>query len=150
MGINWDSTRSVVVPGPIPLRHVRLEVMETALAVAWGRSWEAELDSSQPMSLSPSLAGPGPADSSTEVPQLGAPSHVPTITLGKQGCKERQGPTLELHIPTPLQGAAGELGAAPHPPALDLWGDFNKGLFSCRGSWCYPRRGSPRRRLFPR
>lgn len=81
----------------------------------------------------------------------GAPSSpVPTVTLGKQGCRERRGSPLDLHMPAPLQGAAGEPGGALHPPTLDFCGDFNKGLFSCRGSWCYPGRGSPRRRLFPR
>lgn len=33
---------------------------------------------------------------------------------------------------------------------LDPRGDFNEGLFPHRGPWCYPRRGSPRRSLFPR
>lgn len=99
-----------------PQSHVKLEVMETALAVGWGRGWEAELDSSQPLVLSPSHAGPcPPSRCHAWVPAGAPPSPVTTVTLGKQGCKERRGSPLDLHVPTPLQGAAGEPGEPSTP-----------------------------------
>lgn len=95
----------------------------------------------------------------SRLPAEAPPSPVTTATLGKLRCA-RKGRNSPLHPRPgalhPTRSAGSRSLSQDVPPALtcrihlDPWRDFNEGLFSCRGPWCYSGRGSPRRRLFPR
>lgn len=147
-----------------PQCHVKLELMEMVLAVLRDSFWAAELVTSQTCSVPavcPSL--PCRTESCWHLcqdapPQLSAgapPRPVTTVTLGKlrHARKGRDLPLCPrsgtLHL-TPFPHPR-KCAPCPDPPdTLGSLGDFNGCLFSCRGPWCYPGRGGPRSRFFPR
>lgn len=75
------------------------------------------------------------------------PSPATTVTPGKQGCKERQGPAPELRIPTPAQGAAGEPGGAPHPLPRTSGGILTR-VSLLQGSLVLSREGESQEQAF--
>lgn len=167
-GMNWDSFTPpcMTMPGPVPPAP-REASGDGEGTVVWDRFWEAEPASPAPCQpcVPPTHAGPSPANTSTKIPSL-APGwgtskpHHHCRTAETEVCKESQGHALD---PLPQGSASHPLrreqlhvpGGAPHPDLpgwdhSDPCGDFNEGIFSCRGPWCYPRRGSSRSRIFPR
>lgn len=168
--MNWDSLAPpcMTTPGPVPPepREAGGDGDGTGCGTGGVLGSRAGHQPDQlhvsPMSLPPMqdhvLLTPPPR-CPPRLPSGAPPSPVTTVTLGKLRCA-RKGRDLPLSAcpralyPTPSAGGSSPSQGLPrtltHHIRLDSWGHFNKGLFSCRGPWCYPRRGSPRRSLFPR